>query len=203
MGINAKLGEIELVVTWVCNWHCPYCAVDTHSRANLSLADVMDKISLIPDGSRVTLSGGEVGTMQRIHIQQIIQTLSDKQCELSLNTNGLFLKRYPDLVSTFAEVLYHCSENLDPAKIPKYDYPNVEYMIIVTDRNIKNLPAFLHINSDITFHIVASTLPKGIDGDILSNANRYHVVTTHHNRMTTESKIRMFKEKDFDAIAYL
>lgn len=203
MGISATLGEIELVVTWVCNWHCPYCAVDTHSRGKLSLADVLAKIATIPSGASVTLSGGEVGTMSRPHLHQIIQALTDKQCKMSLNTNGLFIKRYPDLVPLFDEILYHCSENLDPQEIIRYDHPNVEYMIIVTDQNVDNLPLFLQLNPAIDFHIVASTLPVGIVGDQLSNTNRYHVVAAHCSRMTTESKLRMFKEKDFDAITYL
>lgn len=203
MGIFAEPGEIELVVTWVCNWHCSYCAVDTHNRPRLNITDVMGKIQTIRDGSIVTISGGEVGSMLRSHVEDIITALKNKQCKLRLNTNGLFLKRYPDLVCCFDLVLYHCSEDLDPRPIVRFEFSQIEYMIIVTDRNMHKLEKFLAVNPDIEFHIVASTLPNGISGDVLSTRNRYSVITKFHTRMTHQSKVRMFKEKDFDAITYL
>lgn len=203
MGILATCGEVELIVTWVCNWHCRYCAVDTHNRPKLDITTVMKKIECIAPGSLVTLSGGEVGAMSRKDIQSIIDALLEKSCTLHLNTNGLFLKRYSDLAHYFDAILYHCSEDLDPVPIHQFDIPHVEYMIIVTDQNIHKLGHFLEQNPSIKFHIVASTMPSGVHGDTLSQRNRYMVITRYHNRMTDLSKMRMFKEKDFDAITYL
>lgn len=203
MGILAEPNEVELVVTWVCNWHCPYCAVDTHNRHQITIDDVMAKISNLPLESIVTISGGEVGSMKREHVVLIINTLIDKQCKLRINTNGLFIKRFADLIHHFDLVLYHCSEDLHPCPIDQYDYPQVEYMIIVTDQNMHRLDDFLKVNPNIDFHIVASTLPVGVEGDILSPRHRNRVIIQYHNRMTQVSKLRFFKEKDFDAITYL
>ena len=40
MAVLALDNEIELVVTWVCNWHCEYCCVDTHNRPDLTMDEV-------------------------------------------------------------------------------------------------------------------------------------------------------------------
>lgn len=42
MAIQAKEKEIELVVTWTCQWHCEYCCVDTHNRPKLDFDEVSE-----------------------------------------------------------------------------------------------------------------------------------------------------------------
>jgi hypothetical protein len=46
-------------------------------------------------------------------------------------------------------------------------------------------------------------MPLGINGTTLSKINKNKMLAKFHNRMTEESKMRVFKEKDFDAIIYL
>ena len=91
MAIQALENEVELIVTWVCNWHCEYCCVDTHNRPKLSFDDVKLKLAKVPDRSFVTLSGGEVGSMRRHEIEYILDQLEQKQCDIGINTNGLFI----------------------------------------------------------------------------------------------------------------
>jgi organic radical activating enzyme len=204
MPIFALDNEIELVVTWVCNWHCDYCCVDTHARPKLDMEEVLSKIDKIPNNCNVTLSGGEVGSMKRKDIEFIIAELEKKECKLHINTNGLFIRRYRDLLSHFETILYHCSENLDITDDiivdPEY---NLEYLLIVTDNNFEKLGPFLDKYRHIKFHIVASTMPKGITGSVLSAKNKYTMITKYHSHMTKESKLRAFNEKNFDAITYI
>lgn len=205
MAILSEPNEIEFVITWVCNWRCEYCAVDTHHRPSMSMSEVQDKAVSIPDGSVVTLSGGEVGTMKRADVEWVITTLKNKDCSLRINTNGLFIKRYGDLLHHFDLVLYHCTENmeLDREIIIDTTGANVEYLVIVTDNNFGNIGPFLDKYPSIEFHLVGSSMPEGISGPTLSQHMKYKMLTLYHSRMSTDSKRRVFQEKDFDAITYL
>jgi organic radical activating enzyme len=204
MAIQAIEREIEIVVTWVCNWHCDYCCVDTHNRPKLTMDDVKKKLDKIIPGYNVTLSGGEVGSMKRADIEFILSEIEKKGCRPSINTNGLFIKRYRDLLPRFDTVLYHCSEdmNLDDEVIIDPEL-NLEYLLIVTDKNFDNLGAFLDKYENIQFHLVAATMPEGIVGTTLSNKNKHAMLAKYHHRMTEQSKRRVFNEKNFDAIIYI
>lgn len=204
MSVQAKEKEIELVVTWTCQWHCDYCCVDTHNRPTLTMEEVKAKLDKVIPGYNVTLSGGEVGTMKRADIEFILNELEKKGCRPSINTNGLFIKRYRDLLPRFDTILYHCSENLDPEDDIIIDPElNLQYLLIVTDNNFKNLETFINKYPQIQFHLVAATNPEGINGVILSTKLKHAMLAKHHNRMSEESKMRVFKEKDFDSIIYL
>jgi organic radical activating enzyme len=204
MGIQAKEKEIELVVTWVCNWFCDYCCVDTHNRPKLTMEEVKAKLDKVIPGYNVTLSGGEVGTMKRDDIEFILSELESKGCPVSINTNGLFIKRYRDLLPRFDTILYHCSEDLDINDDIIIDSElNLQYLLIVTDNNFNRLDAFLAKYPDIKFNLVAATMPEGINKVVLSNELKHKMLTSQYKRMTVESKKRVFKEKDFDSIIYL
>jgi organic radical activating enzyme len=204
MAVQAKEKEIELVVTWVCNWHCAYCCVDTHNRPKMTMDDVKLKLDKVTEDYNVTLSGGEVGSMKRDDILYILDALAAKNCRVSINTNGLFIKRYRDLCDRFDTILYHCSEdiNLEDDIIidPTLD---LQYLLIVTDDNFERLGLFLEKYADIKFNLVAATNPLGINGPTLSTQLKHKMLTLYHHRMTTDSIKRVFKEKDFDSIIYL
>jgi organic radical activating enzyme len=204
MSIQAKENEIELVVTWVCNWYCEYCCVDTHNRPKLTMEAVKAKLEKVISGYNVTLSGGEVGSMKRADIEFILAELEAKGCSVSINTNGLFIKRYRDLLPRFDEILYHCSENMNIADEIIID-PDLKlnYLLVVTDNNFNNLEAFLEKYNNIKFNLVPATNPTGISGPILSLINKNKMIKLYHHRMTTDSILRNFKEKDFDSIIYL
>jgi len=204
MAVQAKEKEIELVVTWTCNWHCEYCCVDTHNRPKMSMEDVVIKLEKVIPGYNVTLSGGEVGSMKREDIEFILDELEKKNCRPSINTNGLFIKRYRDLLPRFDTILYHCSENLDIDDEIIIDTDlNLEYLLIVTDNNYHKLDDFLKKYPDINFNLVGATNPEEIHNVTLSKKLRNKMLTNYSNRMTVESKKRIIKEKDFDSIIYL
>jgi organic radical activating enzyme len=204
MSVQAKEKEIELVVTWVCQWFCDYCCVDTHNRPKLTMDEVKAKLDKIIPGYNVTLSGGEVGTMKRDDILYILDALEAKGCRPSINTNGLFIKRYRDLLPRFDTILYHCSEDLDiDDEIIQDPELDLQYLLIVTDNNFHKLQAFIDKYPHIDFHLVAATNPEGVNNVILSPKLKHKMLVMHHKRMTEDSKKRVFKEKDFDSIIYL
>lgn len=204
MSVLARDGEIELIVTWTCQWHCEYCCVDTHNRPDLPFEDVKRKLERIPNGKYVTLSGGEVGALKRDQVEYIINTLKDKQCSLGINTNGLFIKRYRDLLHHFDEVLYHCTEDINVDDEVIIDPTlSLEYLVIVTDNNFHRLGQFLDKYPTIQFNLVAASNPEGISGPVLSPHLKHKMLIEYHTRMTEASKRRIFKEKDFDSITYL
>jgi organic radical activating enzyme len=204
MAIQAQEKEIELVVTWVCNWHCDYCCVDTHNRPKLTMDEVKAKLDKVIPGYNVTLSGGEVGSMKRADIEFILDELEKKDCRPSINTNGLFIKRYRDLLPRFDTILYHCSENLDLEDEVIIDPElNLQYLLIVTDNNFERLDSFINKYPQIQFHLVAATNPEGINGVILSPRLKNRMLAKFYNRMSEESKKRVFIEKDFNSIIYL
>lgn len=203
MPVLALDNEIELIVTWVCNWHCEYCCVDTHKRPTLTMEQVRDKLDRVTPGCIVTLSGGEVGTMKRHDIEYILDSLEAKNCQININTNGLFIKRYRDLCTRFETILYHCSEDLNDDNIIIDNELGLQYLLIVTDNNYPKLDAFLSRYPDIKFNLVAASNPENIHNVTLSARLKHHMLARHHNRMTQDSKKRILKEKDFDAITYL
>ena len=203
MPIQAIDGEYEVELTHECNWHCPYCAIDVHNLPVLTHIDIVAKLNKIPSKSVVTLSGGEPGLISRDELDYVIMHLREKNCKLNLNTNGTFIAKYPSLLSQFEEIVYHCSEDLDPEKINKVNHCNVRYMIIVNDSNVYKLDAFLDMNRHIQFDIVQATYNNKGDGVELSNVNRNMILRKYAKRMTKESARRLLHEKEWDKMVFL
>ena len=204
MAIQAKPNEIELIITWICNWTCEYCCVDTHDRPVLPFEDVKKKLQEVPDGYNVTLSGGEPGALKRHELEYIFDELKQKNCTISINTNGTLIRKFRDLCDDLDTILYHCSQDiLVTDDIIQDGTLNIDYLLIVTDNNIDRVGAFLDKYPNILFNLVAASNPDFIDNITLSNPNKYMMVAKYRDRMTKESVMRVFTEKDFDAITYI
>lgn len=203
--------EYELIITYKCNWACEYCCVDTHSRPELLEQQVLKKINQIEDDNNVTISGGEPGMLSEDFLEKILLRLKDKKCDIGINTNGLFLERHQGLMLKYiSNINYHCSMDLEISKpILKVEHLKehffLDYLLIVHDKNIHKLEAFLNHYPEIIFNVVpASTPGSGIVGaPELSNRSKYEILKKFHNRLTLESKKRLLKEKDFSQIIYL
>lgn len=205
MPILAIKGEYEIELTHDCNWNCPYCAERYKMVDTISEDDALQKCHIVPYASHVTISGGEPGLMSRNLAERCIQILKEKQCHLYINTNGLFIITFPDLLHYFDEIIYHCSEDLhlDQPIIENIQHDNVRYMIIVNDDNLCRLQAFVDKYRDIKFDIIEATYNNVGDGPTLSRPNKHMVMTHFANRMTKESIQRMIHEKEFDDMFYL
>ena len=198
--------QYAITLTYKCNWNCSYCAVrnSVDYKPAVTVSDVLDKINQIEDGSIVTLFGGEPGILDRDVLELYISELKSKRCTLKLETNGLFLHKYPELCSNFQSIVYHCSEDLEEYEVFGFNHPDVTYMLIIHDQNINRLEKFLEINSHIEkFYIVEATYPHEITGPTLSKQNKNHLLTKFCKHMTPESIKRLIKGHDFSGIIFM
>ena len=197
-------GEIEVELTHECNWDCPYCAIKVHSLPKISEFEMRQKVLSIPENSVVTLSGGEPGMLDQSAVEWILSTLLNRKCKLFLNTNGLFLKKYPQFTGCFSQIVYHCSQNLDvDDEIITVSGADVRYMLVVNDDNVGKLSDFLDAHPGIRFDIIQATYNNIGDGVPLSAKNRNMIATRFFSRMTEESFRRLFNEKNWDAIRFI
>lgn len=196
------------MVSCKCNWHCQYCAVNnSHDhKDSLPVEVVLANARKVESGSVVTLFGGEPGLAERDLLQSCLTILEAKHCKIYLETNGLFIQRYPDLLEHFHEVLYHCSEDLaDEDQVLKPNFKRVRWVIIVHDKNIGRLQSFLEKHKDTKFDIIEATYPypEEMDGPSLSRENKTMLIEKFASRMTSESLYRLLNGKDFERIEFL
>lgn len=204
MPVNAVKGEIEVELTHKCNWNCEYCAIHVHSLPEITEQDAIKKVESIHYGSFVTLSGGEPGLLSRTTVERCIEVLQSKSCTICLNTNGEFIRRYPDLLDRFYEIVYHCSQDLNADDVIfRPNMQNIHYMVIVTDNNVHRLREFLARNNDLKFDIVEATYNHLNDGPTLSSENKHWIVAKFCKHMTRESVHRWFHEKEFDQMEFI
>ncbi len=174
--------DYELFLTYKCNWDCEYCVVDTHNQPKIQDAALLEEVDNIPDGSIVKFMGGEPGMIEKSLLLVVMKKLKDKNCQLEIDTNGLFLEKYPEYTEHFLNVLYHCSENLED-DVLYYPYPNIEYQITVTDNNHHNLEEFLKRNPG-TFSIYgAQKSIINIEGNFLSKRRAINIIREHKERL--------------------
>jgi len=194
----------EINLTYTCNWNCSYCCVDTHNK-NISFTKVKELLKIIEPNSTVSLSGGEVGTLPKYKIEYVIKQLIIKNCDISLNTNGLFLNKYPELIKYFDEILYHCSENLDNSitlnkKLLELYNKNILKLLLVIDNNgLKKLNTF---DFKYTYDIIPATNSTGKNMSKLDK-KLYPKLLKYKKYMIKESYKKLIKNTRYDDIVYL
>lgn len=206
--------EYEIEVCYKCNWNCNYCCVKTHTKEPVSDQEIKDKfLSYEIKDSNITISGGEPSFASDHLLIFLIEYAMMNRCTLNLNTNGRFFEVKPELIKYFNEINYHVSENLKPEKIKEYLVPNevtVNYLVIVTDKNINRLQQFIDINYEFLqinkLLIIPASNPYGVEGPILSPENYKYILSNFRNYMTNESRLRFitmnktFKESEITYI---
>lgn len=199
--------KYAMTLTYLCNWNCDYCAVrnSVDWKPVVTREDVLKKISCIENGSDVTLFGGEPGMLPKHQLVEYIDILKSKKCRLFLETNGLFIRNYPELLPEFKHVMYHCSMNLDEDdKIDIVDDVETTYMLIVHDENIDRLSRFLEMHQEPEkFYIVEATYPHEKTGPTLSKTNKNRLLTRFFKRMTRDAIKRLINGFDFNRIIFL
>lgn len=185
-----------LTVTYDCNWSCKYCISETHLNKK-TMKEVKKDIANIPNGSYVTISGGEPGTLQINQLINIIDALQQKDCLIACNTNGLLLKKYPQLYKHFNRISYHVSENLENDFIRYSDIQDkIEYLLVVTDDNMHRLNKYLDDNKDLLFIVIgASPTSK----NFFSRINGLKIWSEFKDRIHPHSRDRLILSvKDLD-----
>lgn len=166
--------EICICVTFKCNWDCEYCMVNTHNTKEITFDTIKFNLDKCEHGSTVSLSGGEPGAAPREVIEECFRVLTEKECRIQVNTNGLFFTNYPQYLHLCSSFFYHCSENLDkPINIPPVPSSKVNYVLVITDKNISRLESFINMYKHITFSIVLAY--PNMNGSHLSFKNRAYI----------------------------
>jgi len=94
--------EVEIELTHRCNWNCRYCAIRTHCLPAVPEDEAMDKVRAAAGNFRtVTFSGGEPGLMPRNVLERMVECVKSSGSALCINTNGTFIRKYPDMVNSF------------------------------------------------------------------------------------------------------
>jgi len=212
--IQAQEKEVEVVLTYKCNWNCTYCCVDTHNQDRILDVELFQKLENIPEDYNITLSGGELGLLSLDKLKTILEKVKEKKPRsISINTNGLFIKNYPELLDEFQTVLYHISPELSLYdNIQMIDHPSIEYMLVLTDDHMDRIKPFLEKHmpekngrtlNNKKIHLVPGSNPEGINKPFMSKRNKWLVLKEFRLYMTLESKERIMKEKEFDEIIYI
>ena len=195
--------EYSVIVTTRCNWNCPYCATrnDVDGNANCSPKSIAARLGRIPDGSNVTIFGGEPGLVAEKTLEKYFSVLERKNCRIYVETNGMFFM-HPSLCKRTFQILFHCSEDLfDDEPIVRHDEYDVRYLVVVTDDNLCRLGRFLEMNQSIKFDLVPSSFFHERTGPILSERGKHEVISRYASRMTSDSIRRMLHDKDFERVA--
>ena len=182
--------------TFRCNWKCDYCIMDTHNQKEPE--NIIDKINRIEDYSNVSISGGEPGLGNRELVYEAFDILVSKNCCIHLNTNGLFIKNFPDLIDKIETINYHCSEDFINPHIERYSqYTNIIYNIVVTDKNLENLEEFIEHNKDLKFLVFSADKrinDNGKTNQYLSTKNIFKLYNKFKDNILKESLPKIFSK---------
>ena len=206
MPILTKRNEYVIPITLKCNWNCSYCAMNNKydNLVDTTHDITIQRINQLPEKCICTITGGEPGLVDIHLINEYISLLNNNHISLYLETNGLFIKKYPKLIYHFNEVLYHCSVDLNDTLI-YFPYKNIRYLLVLTDLNISNLVSYLDKNyKNIKFDFIPATYPylDDVHGPILSNKNKHLILSKYYKYMTDDSIHRFLTDKKFELIQW-
>jgi len=190
----------SVIVTYKCDWRCAYCSADTHTKKSPSFEHIKRIVDDIELNSEVALTGGEPGYAKPEVIEYVIKTLKDKNCHITINTNGAFFKRYPQYCDQVNDFFYHCTEDLNTEKeifIPEGDYL-IDYMLVVSDENYERLDHFITNYPDIEFLITGADplIVNGVMGPSLSRKFALKIIQKYHKQIHPDSVIRLLESSD-------
>jgi sulfatase maturation enzyme AslB (radical SAM superfamily) len=190
-----EAGNYTLYLTYKCNWVCDYCSEDTHNRNSVSEDEIRQKIDTIPNGSEVSITGGEPGVLKAELLSWVLTELKNKECIINVNTNGTFFKRHPKLCAIPDSFLYHCSEHLEDEEIyiPDFiDKNKIDFQLVITDGTMHRLEYYINKYPDIHFLIFGAdyvNYGKGRMSTGLSRKNGFEIYRKYKDRIHPNSYI--------------
>lgn len=176
-----------LTVTNKCNWNCSYCISETHTN-DRQFEEALELAKNIPENSDVSISGGEPGLLKTSQIILIIDILNQKNCKITIKSNGQIYKHH-EVLSRINKVIYHCSENLNIEDEIIKDYKDItDFIVVITDNNISKLNNFLKKHDDINIRLVPA-----FHKEPLSKSNIINLYKNFKNRLNNEELKDLFK----------
>jgi organic radical activating enzyme len=194
---TADDGSYTLYVTYKCNWYCDYCSEDTHNRGPVTIDEIKERLSCIPNGADVAITGGEPGILSKDTFEIIFDELTKKKCFINVNTNGLFFKRHADLCHIPSSFLYHCSEHLEedeifiPENVPR---EKIDFLLVVTDQTYQRLDYYINKYPDIKFLVFGADqiqYDKSRTSTGLSRKNGFEIYRKYKDRLHPDSRIHL------------
>jgi organic radical activating enzyme len=161
----------------------------------ITLDDIMGKLDGLAPGDYVSLNGGEPGLVPRTIMDPLMEHLIAHECDINVNTNGEFFRRYPDYIDIVHTIQYHCSEKLDLDTDIEFitDTDKVSYVLVIDDDSLSRLGDFMDKYSDITFKIYAATRPYSVlpNRTSLSKANALKLVREYGDRIDKTALLKI------------
>lgn len=187
--------EYTIYFTFKCNWSCDYCIMDTHNVKS-EPQNILENIRTIDNNSFVSISGGEPGLGDKYIIEEAFNILIDKNCTIHLNTNGVFLNKFPHLIQHINSITYHCSEYLDSSNFKRYpDIKQLSYEITITDSMMDKLEEFFSNNNDLKFLVFSADKivnHNGTTNNHLSKKNILQIYRKYKQYILPESYEKLF-----------
>ncbi len=151
-----------------------------------------EKLDEVKPNSEVSLSGGEPALLAKESLDYAIKILKQKECEITVNTNGLFFTKCAEYIPDIDYFYYHCTEDLDTSKginLTNVPFEKTEFMMVLTDDNHKNLEWFLDEYPEIEFKVTSAdqTTVRGKAGTKLSKLNAIKVWHKFKDRISPDS----------------
>lgn len=192
----AQTNSYYIHITFKCNWYCDYCSEGTHTRPVITFDYIKEEVNKVPHGANVTISGGEPGIAKKEIVYWVFEQLLSKGCSISVNTNGLFFKKFPDLCDKVDNFLYHCSEHLDEDElyIPDVDQSKIDYLLVITDDTMHRLEYYVNKYSYIKFVVFGATetyYAKRGQGASLSRTNGFKIYKEYKDKINPISYMHL------------
>lgn len=197
--------EYTIYFTFKCNWDCDYCIMDTHNQNEPQ--NIIENAKSINNNSFVSISGGEPGLGKKNIVEEVFAILINKNCTIHLNTNGVFLEKFPHLLKHVNSITYHCSEYLDDPNFKRYPHlEQLSYEITVTDDMMEKLDNFFEKNSDLQFLVFSADKKYNKYGKVnkhLSKANIIKIYKKYKKFILNESLSKLFESCKNNSISLL
>ncbi len=122
-------------------------------------SQILNNISNLPSNVDVSIDHQELGELTREYIITIFDAVKKKNNRITLNTNGLFLEKYPDLVDKYInDIMYHCISDISSRKdIILYNFKKdiefVYHIELKKNDSLEDIEYYINKYNDIIFSI--------------------------------------------------
>ena len=157
--MNLYVNDICIGLHSKCNWNCSYC-IARDPKAIIDEDDIFNQIVPIKNRlGKLELSGGEPGLLSENFWNKLFNLTDHK---LAICTNGTFIHNdyHIKFKNKIRSILVHCVPELDQdihpkiLQLKKEKVPyKLSFSIVVHNKNIHLLDAFLNKYSNIQFNL--------------------------------------------------